>query len=181
MKSFNVTGLCVKEKHYMVDTGNKLSEIVELIDEGRYFAINRARQYGKTTTLFLIAKTLPKDYTCISLSFEGVGETMFENSESFCQRFLLRVSKYLENTDKDFARLWIDENVTDFDLLEYHLDKLCKDRKIVLMIDEVDRSSDNQVFLHFLGMLRGKYLARENGYTHTFHSIILAGVYAIRI
>ncbi len=37
-------------KHYMVDIGNTLKEIVELVNEGDYFPINRARQYGKTTT-----------------------------------------------------------------------------------------------------------------------------------
>ena len=53
VKKFNVTGVCVKEKHYMVDTGEKVEQIMKLIDEGHYFTINRARQYGKTTTLFL--------------------------------------------------------------------------------------------------------------------------------
>lgn len=180
MKRFNVTGLCVKEKHYMVDMREKLEKIMKLIDEGYYFTINRARQYGKTTTLSLIAGTLPSDYTCISLSFEGVGETMFESPASFCQRFLLHVSKALEHKDKDFAGQWLDGSITDFDLLGYHLDKLCEGRKIVLLIDEIDQASDNRVFLYFLGMLRNKYLSRENGYAHTFHSVILAGVYDIK-
>ena len=180
MKKFNVTGLCIQEKHYMVDISDKIAKIMELIDDRQYFTINRARQYGKTTTLFKLAKSLPYDYTCISLSFEGVGQTMFEGPAAFCQRFLLHVSKALENIDESFAGLWPDESITDFDLLGFHLDKLCKDRKIILLIDEVDQVSDNQVFLHFLGMLRSKYLARENGYTYTFHSVILAGVYDIK-
>ena len=180
MKHFNVTGLCVKEKHYMADISAKINEIMELVAKGKYFTINRARQYGKTTTLAVLAKSLPDDYTCISISFEGVGETMFKNPASFCQRFLLRISKTLENTDKEFAASWLDESVTDFDLFEYHLDRLCKNRKIVLMIDEVDRTSENRVFLHFLGMLRNMYLARENGTANTFQSVILAGVYDIK-
>ena len=100
MKRFNVTGLCVKEKHYMVDISGKLAKIMQMIDEGQYFTINRARQYGKTTTLFHIARTLPDDFICISLSFEGVGETMFESPAAFCQRFLLRVFKAIEPMDK---------------------------------------------------------------------------------
>ena len=48
MKKFNVTGNCVSEKHYMVDISNKLEQIVEMIDEGEYFTINRPRQYGNT-------------------------------------------------------------------------------------------------------------------------------------
>jgi len=44
------------------------------------------------------------------------------------------------------------------------------------MIDEVDKSSNNQLFLSFLGMLRSKYLMRNEGEDHTFQSVILAGV-----
>ena len=180
MRAFNVTGLCVPEKHYMVDIGEKLMQIKEMVDKGDYFTISRARQYGKTTTLLLLARFLPKEYTCISLSFEGVGETMFSNAASFCQRFIMHISKTLENTDKAFAAQWVDDTVTDFDLLGYHIEKLCKNRKIVLMIDEVDKTSNNEVFLHFLGMLRSKYLANQAGVADTFHCVILAGVYDIR-
>ncbi|MCL1809784.1 MAG: AAA family ATPase [Clostridiales bacterium] len=125
----------------------------------------------------MIRQTLADEYTCISLSFEGVGDTMFESSASFCQRFLLHVSKFLDSRDKEFANQWLDEGVTDFDLLSFHLDKLCKDRKIVLLIDEVDQASNNRVFLHFIGMLRNKYLVREDEESNTFHSVILAGVH----
>ena len=177
MRRFNVTGLCVANKHYMVDISGKLKQIMGLIEGGSYFTINRARQYGKTTTLRMIKHALADEYTCISLSFEGVGDAMFESPALFCQRFLLRVSKALEKTDKDFAGQWLDGSVTDFDLLEYHLDKLCMSRKIVLMIDEVDQASNNRVFLNFIGMLRNKYLTREDEGVNTFHSVILAGVY----
>jgi hypothetical protein len=57
---------------------------------------------------------------------------------------------------------------------------MCEDRKIILMIDEVDRTSDNRVFLQFLSTLRKKYLAAEQGDDSTFHSVILAGVYDIK-
>ncbi len=41
MRKFNVVGLCVPDKHYMVDTSYKLVKIKEMIDEGLYFTINR--------------------------------------------------------------------------------------------------------------------------------------------
>ena len=40
----------------MVDISEKLKDIVKLIDNEEYFIINRPRQYGKTTTLFLLNK-----------------------------------------------------------------------------------------------------------------------------
>lgn len=51
-------------------------------------------------------------------------------------------------------------------------------KPVVMLIDEVDSASDNQVFLDFLALLRGYYLQREE--FPTFQSVILAGVYDIR-
>lgn len=36
MKEFNVTGLCIPEKHYMVDISNKIVKIMEMVDKGAY-------------------------------------------------------------------------------------------------------------------------------------------------
>ena len=44
----------------------------------------------------------------------------------------------------------------------------------------MDKSSDNQIFLNFLGMLRDKYLQSAKGRDNTFKSVILAGVYDIK-
>jgi len=54
------------------------------------------------------------------------------------------------------------------------------DKSCILMIDEVDKSSNNQLFLDFLTMLRDKYLDRNNGEDITFQSVILAGVHDIK-
>lgn len=48
------------------------------------------------------------------------------------------------------------------------------------MLDEVDKSSDNQIFLSFLGLLRTKYLDMQKGEDVSFYSVILAGVYDIK-
>lgn len=50
---------------------------------------------------------------------------------------------------------------------------LCRhsEKEILLLIDEVDKSSDNQVFLNFLGMLRNKYLKRAEELDETFISM----------
>lgn len=104
----------------MVDLSNRIQQIInQYIESGQYFTINRARQYGKTTLLYLLEKELRKqDYLVLSLSFEAA--------------------------------------------------------------DEVDKSSDNQIFLSFLGLLREKYLKCQQGKDVTFHSVIFAGVYDIK-
>lgn len=60
------------------------------------------------------------------------------------------------------------------------LSRLCRTAKkpVVLIIDEVDSASNNQVFIDFLAQLRGYYLARDK--RPIFQSVMLAGVYDIR-
>ena len=60
------------------------------------------------------------------------------------------------------------------------LSRMCRNsaQPIVLMIDEVDSASNNQVFIDFLAQLRSYYLARDE--MPIFHSVVLAGVYSIK-
>ena len=68
-RKFNVNGVCYPDEHYMVNIDSKLAEIKELVDEKQYFVINRARQYGKTTTL-----NLPISIQYFSLALKGLEE-----------------------------------------------------------------------------------------------------------
>ena len=64
-KVFNITADCKPGQHYMVNLDKRLEEIKKLIDAGQYFTINRARQYGKTTTLRALNRYLQTDYVCL--------------------------------------------------------------------------------------------------------------------
>lgn len=85
MRRFNVTTTCVKHLHYMADITKKSDSIINMIEEGYYFTINRARQKGKTTILKYIAKELSDKYLVISASFEG-RSSLFESEEAFAGR-----------------------------------------------------------------------------------------------
>jgi hypothetical protein len=164
----------------MADVSGKIAQIMEMIDRGDYFTINRARQYGKTTTLRLLELALPVcGYIPVKISFEGLGETAFESEANFCQILLKKIHYYLEQYEKEEAKDWLLPEIQTNDELDVFLNKVCKDKKYVLMIDETDKSSDNLVFLRFLGMLREKYLKRDE-IGNTFHNVILAGVYDIK-
>jgi len=180
MRKFNVTGLCVPDVHYMADTSEKLVQIIQFVEDGEYFAINRGRQYGKTTTLFLLEKRLAEEYTVISISFEGVSDKTFDDEAEFCQGFLGLCAKYFTQRKLPGSEVWIDKSVDTFDALDAFLDKVCGKAKYVLMIDEVDKTSNNTIFLKFLGVLRDKYLKRAQSAGATFQSVILAGVYDIK-
>ena len=88
MKQFNTTAVCILSKHYMVDLSDRVKEIKKLVDAGKYFTINRARQYGKTTTLNALKKELGAEYEVLSLDFQGLGSASFETEETFCRGFV---------------------------------------------------------------------------------------------
>lgn len=183
MRRFNVTTTCVKDLHYMADVSKKLDKIIEMIETGYYFTINRARQKGKTTILKLLAKESSDKYLVISTSFEG--------------------SSYLFGDDKVFAEGIFDVFAEPFELFQPEIAKKIKsyghdlknmaevgkaiskwcyesEKEIVLLIDEVDKASNYYVFMDFLGILRKKYIAQQSNEDVTFKSVILAGVSDIK-
>lgn len=93
MKTFNITGICYPEYHYMVKMEDNLRKFEELIDKGTYFCINRGRQYGKTTTLNLIKNHLQSRYDFIFLSFEGLSNSTFSSESQLYKAFFKMLMK----------------------------------------------------------------------------------------
>lgn len=188
MKSFNITGTCRPNEHYMVDITERLEIISKMVSKGDYFCINRGRQYGKTTTLEALSKYLKPNYTVFKLSFEGVSQESFESLPSACAYFLqsMLFNARLGLTDLDDAALQVLEKAIDGknrieDLqFAYTIPMLCNanSKPIVILIDEVDQASNFEPFLMFLGVLRKMFLNRNE--LATFQSVILAGVYDIK-
>ncbi len=185
-KRFTVTGLCVPEMHYMVDLSGRVKQIIsEYIEPGMYFTINRARQFGKTTALFMLEEEMKEDYLVLSLSFE-VADDFFISKQTLAEGLVRMIASNLrrQGVEKSILSDWKEPVSADFPMmdLDEKITTLCEscDKKIVLMIDEVDKSSDNQLFLAFLGLLRTKYLNRLAGKDTTFWSVILAGVYDVK-
>ncbi len=185
-KKFNVTGMCIPEENYMVDMSSRIDKIVtSYIKEGKYFTMNRARQFGKTTTLYLLEERLKDEYIVLSLSFEAAHE-YFQSPMHLVQGLIMDISDALvmQGISDDIIEMWNSPISEEFPMrsLGTKITRLCKQctKEIILMIDEVDQSSDNQIFLTFLGLLRSKYLSQRKGKDVTFKSVILAGVYDIK-
>jgi hypothetical protein len=182
MKRFNITGICNPNESYMVDTGGKLKQILKMIEFKDYFVINRPRQYGKTTTLFLLEKALQNtdDYLPIKISFEGKAIELFETKEHFCKAFLGLLSDYYVVKKRGYSELFIEmsKGCDKFVQLSKAISEIIEKigKKVVLLIDEVDMAGNYDIFLEFLAMLRDKYLKAKNKKGLTFHSIIFAGV-----
>lgn len=186
---FNTEGACIPEKHYMVPLDDRICKIKgRYVDRGSYFIINRGRQYGKTTTLRALAGYLEREYMVISMDFQGIGAEGFRDEATFSMAFAKMFSDAMKLSgmaDGDtlcavLAPLIADAPATGLMGLFERLSRICAaaSRPIVMMIDEVDSATNNQVFLDFLAQLRSYYLEREK--RPIFHSVILAGVYDIK-
>lgn len=188
-KCFNTEGVCLPELHYMVEVNQQLDEIKRLVDAGKYFTINRARQYGKTTTIRQLTKVLSAEYIVFSISFEGMDDYIYKEGANFCREFsgLLcdtieygetkRITQTSYQLLDEYAK---GEKQRSFREYSNVISQICKENTcpIVLIIDEVDQASGKPTFLDFLGMLRDKYMKRTD--RPTFHSVILAGVHDIK-
>ena len=188
MRYFNTEGLCRPDEHYMVRLDDRLACIKNtLIDRKKYFVINRGRQYGKTTTLKALAKYLSGDYVVLSLDFQQMGTEDFVDAATFAHAFANILIEKLEIKGLDDRKELmeplmevINRDSNSLKDLFIRLSRMCRNsaQPIVLMIDEVDSASNNQVFIDFLAQLRSYYLARDE--MPIFHSVVLAGVYSIK-
>lgn len=188
-RRFNITGACSPKRNYMVRLDNRLKKIKEdYIDNGSYFVINRGRQYGKTTTLRALEEYLKNDYIVLSLDFQEMGTEDFADSAAFVKSFLGMILEAFAvmgmTNEEDFLQplkemIRKSEN-RGLQELFICLSRMCAKapKPIVLMIDEVDSASNNQVFVDFLAQLRGYYLKRDK--MSIFLSVILVGVYDIK-
>jgi hypothetical protein len=183
-KKFTITGRVFPAENYMADVSGKMKQVLELVENGEYFIINRPRQYGKTTTLNYIFKALSQmnEYIVFSTSFEGIGDTFFETEVNFVRGFVRLLAKKSKNSAPDLLE-WlkqVESNMNNLDDISDMITELVNrtNKKVVLIIDEVDKSSNNQLFVNFLAMLRDKYLEREEA--PTFHSVVLAGVHDVK-
>ena len=152
VKKFNVTGTCFPEDHYMADVSEKWETTYAMIEDGTYFIINRPRQYGKTTTLYTMAERLTQSgkYLVFNMSFEGIGDDIFKLEATFASGFVRLLTKYAQITAPELVD-WLTEtaaSISSLALLDNMISALVKktDKKVVILIDEVDKSSNNQLF-----------------------------------
>ena len=183
-KKFNITGNCRPAKHYMADVSDKLAKTLDMIEMGEYFIINRPRQYGKTTMLYAIERVLMQrgSYIVFNISFEGIGDEIFEAESKFSPSFIRLLEEQAEIFNPDLADM-IQVHLQKVDSLESLSKALTQiltsiKKEVILMIDEVDKSSNNQLFVSFLAMLRNKFLGQDK--IKTFHSVVLAGVHDVK-
>lgn len=126
-KEFNITGSCNPEWHYMVDTSKRFKAVEDLIEKGKYFTINRARQYGKTTMLQMIRRKMSDRYLVIPLSFEGMDDGAFTNHEAFVSTFSKMMARRLSDMSKvELVGIWKDGKGRTLDDLSMLIVDFCR-------------------------------------------------------
>lgn len=184
---FNVSAACIPESHYMVNMDEKLDQIKAMVDKGLYFTINRARQYGKTTTLHALERLLQKEYIVISLDFQTFSAVDFQTEKDFVENFCTEIlgcvnSSFLPSDIHKQLECMASSSMPNdrLSILFRCLSRWCSlsEQKIVLLIDETDSASNYHVFIDFLAQLRGYYIKRDK--RPIFQSVVLAGVYDIK-
>lgn len=100
----------------------------------------------------MLEQRLKSDYLVISLSFEAVDE-YFTSLGTLAEGLMMDIAECLknQNASETIIEEWNEPLSDKFPLrsLGMKITRLCKasNKKVVLMIDEVDKSSDNQIFL----------------------------------
>ena len=163
-RTFNVNGVCYPDEHYMVNLESRLVEIRALVDRGKYFVINKGRQYGKTTILQALGDYVCQEYVILSMDFQQMSSASFQDEYRFADAFINSIwrlircgSKKTDGVAEESAlalEKMLEEKKGNIDLpgMFDGLSRLCAsaEKPVVLMIDEVDSASNNQVFLDFL-------------------------------
>lgn len=67
-----------------------------MVDAGKYFTINRTRQYEKTTILAALADYLQEDYEVVSIDFGDQDQRFYE--EDGRQYFILYLKPIINGT-----------------------------------------------------------------------------------
>src|SRR5262245_21339748 len=56
--SFNTAGPCIPGEHYMLPPERRLTRVLTLIEDRKYFTLHAGRQTGKTTSLMWLERQL---------------------------------------------------------------------------------------------------------------------------
>ncbi|MCD7882924.1 MAG: hypothetical protein LUI87_04330 [Lachnospiraceae bacterium] len=128
---------------------------------------------------------LQGDYEVVSLDFQRMGSYAYENESTFVQSLssaLTRAAVSFPEGIKEQLEALVQgtERLLSLQRMFQIFEDWCavSEHPVVLLIDEVDTATNNQIFLDFLAQLRAAYLDRD--ISPTFQSVILAGVYDVR-
>ena len=171
----------VPDRHYCIPPLSRinLEEVLELVEDMRYFILHAPRQTGKTSTLLALADKLTATGTlrCLYVNFEP-GQTAREDVPEAMRVILGQIA---EEAEAALGDGFVSQAMLD--LLAKHgghgalnaaLSRWSRSREkpLVLLIDEVDTLLGDSL-ISVLRQLRAGYPKRPHGFPQ---SIVLCGV-----
>ena len=185
MRKFNLEGPVEADRHYCVPPLSRvnLAEILELIDDGRYFVLHAPRQTGKTSTLLALQALLNAEgkYRCLYVNVE-TGHAAREDTAQAMQAVLGQVASRSRDTLRDdfVDRTWsecLQEEGPDAALSETLVRwSAAHPQPLVLLVDEID-TLVGDTLISVLRQLRANYDRRPHQFPQT---VILCGVLDVR-
>lgn len=183
-RRFNTTGPSVLSQHYLLDPLARfdLSEVEDLITQGKYFVLHAPRQTGKTTSLLALMHYLNTQgqYQALYANIEGAQTARHDVQAGIGA--VVQVLARRADIHRGDTRLygWVKEaeGHNPHDLLCHLLTRWARETKspIVLMLDEVD-ALVGDTLVSLLRQLREGYDQRPASYPL---SIILCGIRDVR-
>lgn len=156
---FNTSGPNIPDEHYTLTREKLIQRGIDLVKKRRYFTIWAPRQTGKSTYFRMLAKELePKGFQVLHINVE--------NFKSATERSFLT---FISNEFRETLQIQLKGRLFSevYDEL-----KRVADRKIILIIDEIEGLND-KIFGQFLHTIRSLYQDRDE---HSLKSVILVGV-----
>ncbi len=185
MKFFNTAGPIRTNENYFIPPLERLdhSEVLQFIEQNRYFVLHAPRQTGKTSALIALRDELNSTgrYRAAYVNVEAA-QVARENVRSGMQAILSILGEQSEkNLNDSFVRdNWqgILESSGELGALHVLLSRWSESdvRPLILMVDEIDALSGDML-ISVLRQLRGGYLERPEGFPQ---SVILCGVRDVR-
>ena len=185
-KHFNTAGPVNMEEHYKLDplTRWKLDDVMDLINEKKYFLLHAPRQSGKTSCLLALRDKInaEENYSCLYVNIEAARgaknniEAGVRSILTACKnevRVLFGRKKEIKELVKDIIEEGNFESALN-DFL-YELSEFFE-KPLVLLIDEID-SLHGDLIISILSQFRAGYANRGKAFPH---SIMLTGVLDIK-
>jgi hypothetical protein len=179
--SFNTSGPCFPEEHYMLPPERRLGRVRELIDDGKYFTLHAGRQTGKTTSAQWLAAhyNAGERYRAVWFDLETARDKP-EPSLAFrplLAKLDMGVKQMLSDVGAPAGReRFLDD--PDTAVLRYLGDLATRSpRPLVVFFDEAD-CLVGAAMVSFLTQLRDGYLARR--LSPFPHSVVLMGQRNVR-
>jgi hypothetical protein len=165
-KSFNTTGPCRPEMHYMLPPASRLqrADLARFINEELYWVLHAPRQTGKTSFLISWMHELNASGKAVACYVSVERCQGIEDEDRAMPAIHSAILQYAQNANLPLPQ--VDRSQVDsaslLSVVLQHWAKLCAPKPLVVLFDEVDVLS-GPALVSFLRQLRGGFADRGVG------------------